>query len=102
MIMTLKRFEFDMDRMVRVKLNDFYEFKEEIDIAEYTNEYLNAKEKAQKAQKNEADSESKADSKEELLKSLKQPRAYYQYELVGVVVHSGTADSGHYYSYIKE
>jgi hypothetical protein len=24
------------------------------------------------------------------------------YELVGVLVHSGTADSGHYYSYIKE
>lgn len=27
---------------------------------------------------------------------------YYNYELVGIVVHSGTADSGHYYSYIKE
>jgi len=27
---------------------------------------------------------------------------YYQYELVGVVVHSGTADQGHYYSMIKE
>lgn len=36
MIMTLKRFEFDMDRMVRVKLNDFFEFKEEIDVSEYT------------------------------------------------------------------
>lgn len=46
MIMTLKRFEFDLDRMVRVKLNDFYEFKEEIDVSEYTQEYLNAKEKA--------------------------------------------------------
>lgn len=27
---------------------------------------------------------------------------YYEYELVGVLVHSGTADGGHYYSYIKE
>jgi ubiquitin carboxyl-terminal hydrolase 9/24 len=100
MIMTLKRFEFDMDRMMRVKLNDYYEFKEEIDVAEYTHEYLSAKEKAQKAPK-DGDGEA-ADSKEELLKTLKQPRAYYQYELVGIVVHSGTADSGHYYSYIKE
>jgi len=33
---------------------------------------------------------------------MKQPRSYYQYQLVGIVVHSGTADSGHYYSYIKE
>ncbi len=28
--------------------------------------------------------------------------AYYQYELMGVLVHSGGADAGHYYSYIKE
>jgi len=27
---------------------------------------------------------------------------YYEYELVGVLVHSGTADGGHYYSFIKE
>ncbi|OMJ90056.1 hypothetical protein SteCoe_7634 [Stentor coeruleus] len=26
---------------------------------------------------------------------------YYDYDLVGVIVHSGTADSGHYYSFIK-
>lgn len=29
------------------------------------------------------------------------PPAYYAYELRGVVVHSGTAFAGHYYSYIK-
>ena len=27
---------------------------------------------------------------------------YYNYELVGVLVHSGYADSGHYYSIIKD
>ena len=30
------------------------------------------------------------------------PRSSYLYELQGVVVHSGTAFAGHYYSYIKE
>eukprot|EP00271_Cylindrocystis_brebissonii_P017350 TRINITY_DN4491_c0_g1_i1.p1 TRINITY_DN4491_c0_g1~~TRINITY_DN4491_c0_g1_i1.p1 ORF type:complete len:2223 (-),score=458.73 TRINITY_DN4491_c0_g1_i1:345-6917(-) len=30
------------------------------------------------------------------------PDSYYEYDLVGVVVHSGTAFAGHYYSYIKE
>ena len=29
------------------------------------------------------------------------PDAYYEYKLAGVLVHMGTADSGHYYSYIK-
>lgn len=33
---------------------------------------------------------------------LKHPVDYYNYKLKGVVVHSGTADSGHYYSFIKE
>ena len=31
----------------------------------------------------------------------KHPKEYYTYELTGVVVHTGTADSGHYYSYIN-
>ena len=26
----------------------------------------------------------------------------YEYQLVGVLIHSGSADAGHYYSYIKE
>lgn len=28
--------------------------------------------------------------------------SYYEYELVGVLVHSGSADAGHYYSFIKD
>ena len=30
------------------------------------------------------------------------PEGYYDYQLSGVLVHSGNADAGHYYSYIKE
>ncbi len=30
------------------------------------------------------------------------PRNHYLYELKGIVVHSGTAFAGHYYSFIKE
>jgi len=28
--------------------------------------------------------------------------SYYHYRLVGILVHSGTTESGHYYSYIRE
>ena len=81
--MSFKRFEFDLDTMQRVKLNDYFEFPSDLDMSKYTQEYLN---KAAKS----------AEFK------LKYPADYYNYELVGVVVHNGTADSGHYYSYIKE
>jgi len=32
----------------------------------------------------------------------KHPQDYYEFKLKGVVVHTGTADSGHYYSFIRE
>ena len=33
--------------------------------------------------------------------SKNNPDLHYPYELVGIVVHSGQANAGHYYSYIK-
>ena len=29
------------------------------------------------------------------------PAAYYKYRLAGILIHSGTAEAGHYYSYVK-
>ena len=34
------------------------------------------------------------------VKPVQEPAEYYSYKLVGVVVHSGNAESGHYYSFI--
>ena len=36
-----------------------------------------------------------------VIPELPHPPEYYQYSLRGVLVHTGTADSGHYYSFIK-
>lgn len=83
LITTLKRFEFDIDAMRRVKVNDYYEFPHDLDMTKYTQEYLSKKEKGGEF-------------------TMKHESDYYKYELCGIVVHSGTADSGHYYSYIKE
>lgn len=34
--------------------------------------------------------------------SVLEDKDYFKFNLRGVVVHSGTADSGHYYSFIQE
>lgn len=75
LIFHLKRFDFDMLTMLRSKINDEFQFPEKIDMTPYKVEYLS-----------ESDSQLEPDI----------------FELVGVLVHSGTAESGHYYSYIRE
>ncbi|KAL3659461.1 hypothetical protein V7S43_015453 [Phytophthora oleae] len=77
LICHLKRFEFDYDTMEKLKINDFMEFPMEIDMFPYTSEALADTDNAKKA------------------KAI-------MYDLVGVVVHSGTSDTGHYYSFIKD
>lgn len=45
LIASLKRFEFDFDTMMRVKVNDFYEFPHTLDMTNFTQEYLQKKAK---------------------------------------------------------
>ncbi|KAI1997922.1 hypothetical protein LOZ51_002594 [Ophidiomyces ophidiicola] len=75
LIFHLKRFDFDVISMMRSKINDEFHFPERIDMAPF---------------------------KVESLSDNSTPVKADVFELVGVLVHSGTAESGHYYSYIKE
>jgi ubiquitin C-terminal hydrolase len=84
LLLHLKRFEFDFDQMKKMKLYDHCEFPQVIDMAPYTVGYLEAEEAAG------ADSPPAGED------------AGCMYELSGVLVHTGTSDSGHYYSFIKE
>lgn len=45
LLCTLKRFEFDMDTMMRVKVNDYFEFPHDLDLSKYTQDYLSKKAK---------------------------------------------------------
>jgi len=79
LILTLKRFEFDYNLMQKVKINDFFEFPKVINMKKWTKQGA-------------------LQDSNELLEDDKS----YQYDLVGVLVHAGTAEAGHYYSYIKD
>ncbi|KAF9175067.1 hypothetical protein BGX20_008408 [Mortierella sp. AD010] len=96
LILHLKRFDYDMDTMRRIKINDRFEFPTSLDMEPYTLDYLTRKEQAQDA------AAAGAASPTIHLAGGQENTAAFQYNLVGVLVHTGTADSGHYYSYIKD
>ncbi|PSS03887.1 hypothetical protein BD289DRAFT_358590 [Coniella lustricola] len=75
LIFHLKRFDFNLRTQSRSKINDYFAFPERIDMRPYTVEHL---------------SNSPGGDTADL------------FELVGVLVHAGTAESGHYYSFIRE
>lgn len=74
-IFHLMRFKFDMVTMERTKLNDYFEFPLTIDMGPYKKD------------------------------SMMNPESVHTpdvFNLVGVLLHSGQAESGHYISYIRE
>ncbi|KAL8728289.1 MAG: hypothetical protein Q9166_005496 [cf. Caloplaca sp. 2 TL-2023] len=75
LIFHLKRFDYDIMTGMRHKINDRFDFSERIDMAPYNIDYL---------------------------QDTEQPLSPDIFELVGILVHAGTAESGHYYSFIKE
>lgn len=84
---TLMRFSLDFQTMQTTKMNDRIEFPVDLDMTAYTEEALNA-------QLNAESNAPKAPSQH--------PNEYYHYKLRGMIVHTGTANSGHYYSFIQE
>ncbi|KAI0200761.1 hypothetical protein F4808DRAFT_151120 [Astrocystis sublimbata] len=75
LIFHLKRFDFNLRLLQRNKINDYFPFPDKIDMQPYTVEHL--KDPSRSAEPD-------------------------TFELVGILVHSGTAETGHYYSYIRE
>jgi hypothetical protein len=92
LILHLKRFDYDMDTMRRIKINDRFEFPTRLNMEPYTLDYLTKKEQAQEG----------GSTSPSTYTMPGQDTPVFQYNLVGVLVHTGTADSGHYYSYIKD
>ena len=72
----LNRFSYDFNTFERIKLNNRFEFPLELDMKDFC-DFTEKKD----LQKNDNE---------------------YLYELYGVIVHSGTPFSGHYYSYIRD
>ncbi|XP_067634379.1 probable ubiquitin carboxyl-terminal hydrolase FAF isoform X3 [Eurosta solidaginis] len=80
----LKRFEYDYERVCAIKFNDYFEFPRVLDMEPYTVSGL---------AKLEGEVIEVGDNCQSNGETTK-------YELTGIVVHSGQASGGHYFSYI--
>ncbi|XP_076659536.1 ubiquitin carboxyl-terminal hydrolase-like faf [Halictus rubicundus] len=80
----LKRFDYDFERDCAIKFNDYFEFPRDLDMEPYTVSGL------AKVEGEVIDCDY-----EESIKGT-----CTKYQLTGIVVHSGQASGGHYYSYI--
>lgn len=99
LVLQLKRFGYDWDRGEALKYNDNFEFPLDLDLEPYTAAGLARRERDDDdaAGSDEAgDSAGVADVAPAELAAENQQET--RYRLTGVVVHSGIANAGHYYS----
>ncbi len=85
LVIQLKRFDYDYERECAIKFNDYFEFPRDLDMEPYTVAGL-AKLEGEALDCEPADLDGSMVRK---------------YKLRGMVVHSGQASGGHYYSYIR-
>ncbi|GMH39310.1 hypothetical protein BSKO_07208 [Bryopsis sp. KO-2023] len=90
LVIHLKRFELDYETMETFKIQERFEFPLTLDMFPYTSSFLLQKEGICK------EDGVNCDPQDSICPSQ------CQYQLMGVVVHKGEIDGGHYYSFVKE
>ena len=101
-IVHLKRFRFDYTKMRQEKVNSRFEYPLNIDLWDYTTEAR--KERADDAvwESNMRNGVGAADEKESAATDNTALKRRCKYALGGVIIHTGTARDGHYFSLVKE
>jgi ubiquitin carboxyl-terminal hydrolase 9/24 len=88
----LKRFDYDWESNRYLKVDDYFEFPWCLDIEPYTYEGINKTNIESENEQSPMDIPSPIDNSSDKKKL---------YDLVGIIVHSGLVNAGHYYSYIR-
>ena len=118
LIVHLQRICFNFDTFQNDKVNSFCSFPNVLDLDPYTFHTVMGKENRLKSQQTEEEgglsnqqeqnnqeelTEEELQKKKELEEEQREPDRddCFEYKLVGVNVHSGTANAGHYWSYIN-
>ncbi|GAB6022101.1 hypothetical protein CHUAL_006244 [Chamberlinius hualienensis] len=78
------RYTFNMVTMTKEKVNTHFSFPLRLDMSKYTEKQLMSDQYRESGETEDESSQSD------------------EYDLIGVTVHTGTADGGHYYSFIRD
>ncbi|KAL7573772.1 hypothetical protein ACA910_007801 [Epithemia clementina (nom. ined.)] len=101
LVLSLKRFDLDFNTFETVKLNSRCAFGQTLNMKPYTIEGIEAMEAAVNLETSGDPSPMDTDNSDaDPLAAL--PDEDYEYKLVGVLVHAGVAQGGHYYSFIRD
>jgi hypothetical protein len=115
LIVHLTRIYFDMDKMGNIKLNDRFEFPNTLNLQEFMlPQVLKTFQKQKKPEAPQNPESQRMETEEgweepppqaEPKHLEEEPEVInpydYEYKLVGVVIHMGNADAGHYISYVN-
>ena len=113
LVVHLKRLEYNFETDRNEKLNSKFKFPHVLDLKPYSYYDIMEKEGRLPKKKDEEDEEPEVKEEEltpeELLKKQEAENDFiqpehedcFEYKLVGVNVHSGSAQAGHYWSYIN-
>eukprot|EP01156_Anaeramoeba_ignava_P023830 Anaeramoba_ignava/c21786_g1_i1.p1 GENE.c21786_g1_i1~~c21786_g1_i1.p1 ORF type:complete len:1570 (+),score=522.18 c21786_g1_i1:3382-8091(+) len=106
LLVHLKRFEFDFETFVRHKINDRFEFPFELDMEPYTEQAVTKNGILQENINEDEYSQEKKIESTELIENDSDNKVNHvgstHYELTGIIAHYGSAESGHYYSFIRK
>ena len=98
LIIHLQRIFFNYEIDKNEKINSKLEFPRVLNLKQYTIEDMTRREVAKKNKESAEETNLENFETDEI---YFKHNSYYEYNLVGVVVHLGSADAGHYYSYIN-
>ncbi|XP_011269828.1 ubiquitin carboxyl-terminal hydrolase 34 [Camponotus floridanus] len=104
------RYTFNMGTMLKEKVNTHFSFPLRLDMSGYVEKKLmpqhyqdEKKAVSSEKRKSENDGHSRSLLVDDVEDQVQQEEMeHYQYDLIGVTVHTGTADGGHYYSFIRD
>ncbi|KAJ5078511.1 ubiquitin carboxyl-terminal hydrolase [Anaeramoeba ignava] len=111
LIIHLKRFQYNYETFQRYKINKEFHFPMQVKMGKYTKEGLEKSDQMKKLESEQNENEDEPNKQNESNESMPIPKEVEQissendgeeYELVGIIVHNGSTESGHYYSLIKE